>query len=156
MIRLSASLSKKVPIHGVDYSSQSFGGSLEIEVSDADQSEVIKAKLKRLYTLLSESVEEQVAAASGQKPPVHAEGNGGNGNSNGNGAKKEAPAAPVRNVAMATDAQRKAVFAICRAQGKNLTTVLGELNVKDAGELTVKQASNLIDRLKKNGTAAAN
>ena len=36
MIRLSANLSRKVPVPGIEFSSQQYGASMEIEVSDAD------------------------------------------------------------------------------------------------------------------------
>ena len=37
MVRISANISKKVPIPGTEFSSQQYGAAMEIEVSDADR-----------------------------------------------------------------------------------------------------------------------
>ena len=64
MIKISANLSKKVPLPGVEYSSQQYGAAMEIEVSDADQSAVIQQRIRELYALLSTSIDEQITGAS--------------------------------------------------------------------------------------------
>ena len=68
-----------------------------------------------------------------------------NGNGNGNGRRVNA-----------TEAQCRAIFAICKAHGIDMTAVLADFNVADARDLHVKDASRLIDQLKQNsnGTAA--
>ena len=60
MIRLSANLSKKVPIIGQDFSSQQFGAALEIEVSDADKTDAIQARIKVLFDTLNCAVDDQI------------------------------------------------------------------------------------------------
>ncbi len=168
MIRLEASLSRKLPLPGVEYSSQSFSAGISAEVSDADSPEVIKSKLHDLYAVLDEAVNEQLAAAAqtsasptvnggaatferrlapppAQQPtpaPVvrsgYATAKPGNGNGNGNG----------RKMTMATEAQRRAIFAICKNLNIDMAAVLADFNVADASQLTVKDASRLIDDLK--------
>ncbi len=64
MIKISANISKKVPLPSVEFSSQQFGASMEIEVSDADQPDAIHQRIRDLYALLSRSVDEQIAGAS--------------------------------------------------------------------------------------------
>ena len=177
-IKLSGSISRKVPIPGVEFSSQSFGASMEVEINSADAGEV-QTQLAQLYDSLSRGIDAQISEA--KHPPVNAPGdplprqpvqqsqpvhqeqsqpiqqrNGyatgrnrvaavSNGNGNGNG----------RRGANATEAQCRAIFAICKSQGIDMTSVLADFNVADPKDLHVKDASRLIDQLKSgNGTAA--
>lgn len=169
MIKLSAHVSRKVPLQGIEFSSQQFGASMEVEVSDADQPEAIQGRIRQLYELLNVSIDEQIAAASTQlgqlaqlpvaapavaavnrvaqatvnrsTPSVRQNGNGnGHGNGNGNGRR------PMKT---ATVAQQRAVYAICKALGLDLPTVLADYSVADVRDLTVRDASTLIDWLKK-------
>jgi len=160
MIRLSANLSKKVPLPGIDFSSQQYGASLEIEVSDADKPDAIQARIRELYNLLSISIDEQIGVAHPSpasapslpppasqpiRQPVPAQRNGyatgrnrlpaanGNGNGHGTGA---------------TAAQQKAVWAICKNLGIEVADALSEIGLGDLQTLSVKQASQLIDSLK--------
>ena len=94
-IKLSGSISKKVPIEGLPYSSQSFGGSLEVEIN-SDSPDEIKERLHHLYESLATAVDAEIAQAGhGHKPhtvppavqqhqPTNriANGNGNNGNGN--------------------------------------------------------------------------
>ncbi len=81
MIKLNGSVSRKVPVPGVDFSSQSFGAGMEVEVGNNVTPEEIKKKFRNLYRVLEESVKEQISA-NGGKPAendrYHASGNGGN------------------------------------------------------------------------------
>ena len=160
MIKIAAHLSKKVPAE-VAFSSRQVGASLEIEVSDSDKSEQIKTRLRELYTVLRQSVEEQIAGTNASAGPASATSapvnrlptagaqtgstaapaaaktthtNGGNG---GNG----------RSTA-ATQAQKKAIFAISKALGLEVSAALAPYGVTDSKDLTIKQASELIDQLK--------
>ena len=164
MVKLSANISKKLPIPGLEYSSQSFGASMEIEVSDADKPDAIQARIQELYGLLSNSIDAQITGAPNvpthnghvltqattarltqapQSQPVHQRSyaNGRNrlpaAGSNGNG----------RSVT-ATEAQCRAIFAICKSQGIDMASVLADFNVADAKDLAIKDASRLIDDLK--------
>ncbi|HLX61011.1 MAG TPA: hypothetical protein VKX17_06985 [Planctomycetota bacterium] len=86
MIKLAANISKKVPLPGIDYSSQSYGASMEVEVSDSDKPEIIKERISELYSLLSQTIDEQIAA-----------GCSASGVANGNGGRPQpALAAPSR------------------------------------------------------------
>ena len=69
MIKLNASLSKKVPIKGTDFSSQSYGAGLEVEVADTVSAEEIQEKLRRLYGMLEASVAEQIAGGTAPQAP---------------------------------------------------------------------------------------
>ncbi|MEI6233313.1 MAG: hypothetical protein WCT04_09685 [Planctomycetota bacterium] len=171
MIKISANVSKKVPIPGMEFSSQQFGAAMEIEVSDADKPDAIHARIADLYALLSNSIDAQITGASQQasngfsgpvvnvasarslpmpaqtqpmpQTPRNGYSNGRNrvasvnGSSNGNGRRVNA-----------TEAQCRAIFAICKSQGVNMADVLADFNVGDPKDLHVKDASRLIDDLK--------
>jgi len=56
VIKISANISKKVPIPGTEFSSQQYGAAMEIEVSDADKPENIQARIRELYRALSVAI----------------------------------------------------------------------------------------------------
>ena len=160
-IKLSASLSKKVPIEGLQYSSQSFGGSLEIEIGTDDPNE-IKQRLHHLYDSLSLSIDSEIAAASSGRPtapatrfqaappplPAPRTGTANAGQparTNGNGRRSTA-----------TEAQQRAIFAIAKNLNIDMAALLAQHGVADVAMLPIKSASMIIDQLKsqQNGTAA--
>jgi hypothetical protein len=147
MIRLSANLSKKIPVPNAQFSSQQFGASLEVEVSDADQPEALRERIRKLYRLLSEAVDEQVQAAAKVPLPAPApNGNGGNGN-----GKQQTPSTPTapRRPTNATAAQQRAIGVISKRLSLELPALLADYNVADVSQLSVREASKLIDELKK-------
>ena len=165
MIKISANVSKKVPIRGLDYSSQQFGAAMEIEVSDTDRPEVVQQRLQELYSLLSETIDQQIAGAAPQTPqiaqrsyvaparqlnPPQTPVPPANGRST-----TQTGARQPRSV-NATEAQQRALYAICQSLNLDLSSVLAQHNVTDASMLSVKAASQLIDQLKsrQNGTHA--
>lgn len=171
MIRLSANLSRKIPVPGIQFSSQQYGAALEIEVSDADKPEAIQARIRELYDLLNRSIDEQIVAATESNGHETDQGNGGNGQPQakaepaarrGNGRTSQPRAQYRRNgnsrangggngarrVTLATEAQQRAIFAICKDLGIEMADALADFNVADAAELTVMDASRLIDDLK--------
>jgi hypothetical protein len=159
VIKLSANLSKKVPMPDVEFSSQQFGASLEIEVADAADAQEIAQKLQGIYGLLEKSIDQQITAASGRAPqPTPAprrsflsEGNGngnGNGRSNGNGGNGNG-----RRNGHASPAQVKAVFAISKDKGMSRDDIVdllkAEYGVERPDDLDVRQASDLIGKLQR-------
>jgi len=64
MIKISANISKKVPIPGTEFSSQQYGAAMEIEVSDADKPENVQGRIRELYQALSVAIDEQIGAAT--------------------------------------------------------------------------------------------
>lgn len=97
MIKLNAHLSKKVPIPGANFSSQSYGAGLEVEVADTASAKMIQKKVRELYALLNTSVQEQLANGGTvlEKPEVEKPkaGNSGDGKTQ---AKAETPAKPEK------------------------------------------------------------
>jgi len=151
MIRLSANLSKKVPLPGVQFSSQQYGAAMEIEVGDGDKPEAIKERIRELYSMLSNAIDEQIGGASaGQNiptlPPSDTAPRNGNGHSQTNGRAGRATGNGRR--VTATEAQCRAIHAICKSQGVDVNTILPDYNVVRVEDLNVRDASRLIDELK--------
>lgn len=147
MIRIHACAQKKVPMPGYEFSSQSFSAGLEVEASDADDPEAIRRRLRELYLLLNQAVDEQIAAA-GQVPgagqagrpaaPTDANGNGKGSRAGRNGGRE----------VKATAAQARAIKSIAAEQGLDLAEVLAPYGVTDPAALTIRDASTTIDALK--------
>lgn len=170
MIRLSANLSRKIPIANVDYSSQQYGASMEVEASDTDSPEAIKQKFRQLYAVLEESVNAQIAAATEAHGQAADQDNGDNGHrqsgagqqvcrpndgdprsraqgspsGNGNGQRSSRLGQPVP----ATAAQIRAIKSIALEQGLDLAEVLAPYRVTEVAGLSIRNASKLIDDLK--------
>jgi hypothetical protein len=144
MIKLSASVSKKVPLQDIEYSSRSCSAGAEVEMPGDASPEELKEKLRTLYRTLEEAVDEQL---QGSAQPAHqkelpeetrralSKRTGGNGN----GRK-------------ATEAQVGAILAIAAEHGlseQRLRDMLQEKYGTDAPEnLSLKDASALIGLLK--------
>jgi hypothetical protein len=151
MVKLSASVSKKVPLQNVEYSSRSCSAGAEVEMSSDASPEELKEKLLALYRTLEEAVDEQLegnAQPSHQKelPEETRRALSKRTSSNGNGRK-------------ASEAQVGAIHAIAAEHGlseQQLCDMLREKYSTDAPEnLTLKDASALIGLLK-NGKEGLN
>lgn len=149
MIKLSASVCKKVPLPGVEFSSQSYSAGMEVEVSSGTAPEELKRKLQSLYGLLEESIQEQIEGGQPEVPgnghqrsPGQRNNHAGNGNGSSRGA---------------TEAQQRAIQAIARSHGysdQRLGGLISEsFGVGSICDLSIGQASSLIDTLKNNGKA---
>ncbi|MCY3019408.1 MAG: hypothetical protein NTW87_10340 [Planctomycetota bacterium] len=142
MVKLSGSISRKVPIAGIEFSSQSYSAGLEVEVSDGESPEAIKTRIRDLYALLSSAIDEQIAVAGHRQAGAAPNGNGGaptpvpqavsrlpaaqpspppnggNDSNNGNGG-----GGGKRLGGKATQAQQRAVYAICKSLSPPEVTV---------------------------------
>lgn len=145
MLRIAATMTKKVPLAGVPYGSVEVGARLEMESTKKETPAALRERFRKAYGALSAAVDEQLktaappgaqatAHAAGCTPPSPCE----ESKANGNGTRGSA----------STQAQRRAVVSICRSQGLDLAAVLKELGVSHLEELTVRDASMLIDDLK--------
>ena len=138
MIKLNASIMKKVPIDGLDYSSRSASAGVEVEMPSGAKAENVRCRLKQLYTVLEIAVDEQLSNPRQIPDQGHLKPN------NGNGRK-------------ATEAQLKAIRAIAEDHNPNdgqLDDISRDhINAESLSSLSVRQASTLIDILKGNGKA---
>lgn len=68
MLRLNASFSKKVPIEGQEYSSQSYHASVEIEIPDGLSPEQLRGRIHETFELVRESVENELGQGVAATP----------------------------------------------------------------------------------------
>ena len=139
MLKLTASLSKKLPIEGVEFSSRSASAGIEVEMPSSASPEEVGCRIQRLYDVLESAVDDQLGSphqVPGQWP--------NNDRPNGNGSGRQA-----------SQSQLKAIRAI--AEDRGLTghelhsLVDHEFQAGTVLELSMRQASTLIDILKNNG-----
>ena len=60
MLKLNAAFSKKIPVPGEDFSSQSFHASIECECADALTAEQLQAKIHDTFALVKDAVESEL------------------------------------------------------------------------------------------------
>ena len=60
MIKLTGNVSRKVPIPGTEYSSQSFSAGMEIEVGNDASLDVVQKKFKEMYAVLENAIKAQL------------------------------------------------------------------------------------------------
>jgi hypothetical protein len=63
MLRLSASYSKKIPVRGQEFSSQSCHAGVEVEIPDGLPEEALRERIRETFKLVRASVETELAAA---------------------------------------------------------------------------------------------
>ena len=176
MTKLSATLSKKVPIPGLEYSSQQFSCGLELELSGEQTQDSIRQNIRKLYALLHDAIDQEIQEAASNPPKfMNALQNGGvdanrwrgrsyrdnhqsrwskpSGNSRYGGSSRYDNG--KQTTGRATQAQVKAIFAISKSTGID-RRVLQEMledkfNASQPDDLSVKQASKLIETLKVEG-----
>jgi len=127
MLKISANVSKKVPVEGVRFSSRSYMAGLEVEVSDSASADEIRKRIQSVYGLLEKSIDEQITGA-----PAQAEASKGSpkGASNGNG---HASAAQVRAIHAIAKARRLVNGGLAKRLKDNF-------DVEKPEDLTVRQA----------------
>ena len=74
MLKLNASYSKKVPVPGVEMSSQSYHASVEVEIPEGLNQTQLNQRIHETFSLVRESVENELTGRSGtshsQPPPA--------------------------------------------------------------------------------------
>ncbi len=156
-MKISAHISKKVPTPREKFGSQQFGASLEMEVSDAAKPEEIQARIRRLYAVISDSINEQIATANQKKKPAAATPKPASV-----APRQPQQSAPINGHANgtrfvpSTTAQQRAIHALCRNQHLDLADVLQGANVAGIEGLSIRAASGLIDKLKGSIGASTN
>ena len=143
MLKLNTSYSKKVPVQGQEFSSQSYHASIEVELPDSKPEE-IKTKIHDTFILVKESVEAELngkVSGNGQPitPAVPATSTPGNGTgSTGN---------------KATNKQIKFITDLATRQNLPLSELNADIKrrfaVDGLYDLSSKQASELVDVLKR-------
>ena len=139
MLKLSTSYSKKIPVEGQDFSSQSYHAAVELELSDGLQPAEIKARIHETFEMVKNAVEAELR----ERSPASC-------------AAASLPPAPDDR---ASNKQIKLITDL----GRNFGYSLAELNartqelykVASIYDLSKKDASRLIDSLQRNGQRKA-
>jgi len=134
MLKLNASYSKKVPVLGQDYSSQSYHASIEVEIPDGLSQAQLQERIHGTFALVKDSVEAELSeGGKAGAPAQHAP-------ARDNTPQESASPAQIRYL---TDLaiRRKMDVQALNVEAKRL------YQVDDVRQLTRKQASDLIDHL---------
>lgn len=146
MLKLNSSYSKKVPVEGQDFSSQSYHASVEVELSDALEPQQIQGKIHDTFKIVKEAVENELKNGKAQNGNGQAVNAHTNGNVNGNG-----------NPSKATNKQIKFITDLAVQKGVSLsdlnTDIKKQFGVDGLYNLSSKQASELVDDLKRHKAA---
>lgn len=149
-MRLNVGLSRKVG--EPNFGSRGASVNLDLELDSALVAEPgrLQERIRQLFALVRISLKEELNGIGNdqpvhhdptpppQAPPPHSNGNGGSHNGGDRSA---------------TPAQVKAIYAITRQQAVNLDELLGNrYGVRRPNDLTLRQASALIDSLKSSST----
>ena len=138
MLKINASFSKKVPVPGEDYSSQSYHASIECEVSDALTPVQIQERVHATFDMVKSAVEAELAGKPAAKSEPAAQ------------TAKPEPAKP--DTAKASNKQIKFILDLAKGKGLTLTAlnarVQDKFRVESVYELARKDASRLVDELK--------
>jgi hypothetical protein len=147
MLKLNASYSKKVPVQGEEYSSQSYHCSVEVELSDKLDASDLKEKIHETFALVRDAVETefhgnvQTVRSASTVTPVrvlpqqHREQTGGE-----------------RIATKASNRQIKYILDLAKSQGLGLSEVntrcKDQFGVGSVYALDRKAASQFVDELK--------
>jgi hypothetical protein len=142
MLKLEASYSKKVPVEGQEYSSQSYHCSVEVEIPDGLTADQLRDRIHDTFALVRSSVEGELddspalrtpnAVPSRSEPPA-----------NGRSRQASGARASAKQIKFLTD--------LALRQQMDLRTLADEahrmFSVGRVEDLTRKQASEMIDAL---------
>ena len=173
MTTLSATLAKKVPIPGLEYSSQQFSCGLEIEVPADDKQDDIRERIRHLYAFLHDAVNGEIRDSVNRLPELPADvhsqsparverrwsGTHSGGSQRGHWANPRSGASRRygggNSPGRATQAQVKAIFGIAKSIGlpreELLQLVQERFQTEEVEQLGVRQASQFIEFLKEDG-----
>ena len=153
-LKLNVGVTRKVG--QPDYGSVGASCHLELEIDagllerDLDG---FHARVRSAYVAVHQAVHDELARLQSPVPPPHDPvaspiRHGSNGHANGNGHAETQPAGRSRTRKPATENQVRAIRSIASRQHADLDGLLRELGVDRPEELSLKQASELIDTLK--------
>jgi hypothetical protein len=143
MLKLSTSFSKKVPVPGQEFSSQSYHAAVELELSDALKPDEVQARIHQTFDMVRRAVETEInskVAPTASQPAAPA-----------------AAAGAFKPVEKASNKQVKFILDLAGRQNIPLSQLNADVNkqfgVADIYALDRKQASALVDSLKQRKAA---
>lgn len=152
-LKLNVGASKKVGEPNFGSRGASINLELELDGTLIGEPAKLHARIRELFALARQAREQELNGGHDPKPPEK----------NGASAPAGSPSSPSNGNVLgngrtrpATPAQIKALYGITRHQGLDLSAVLREhCQVGRPEELTLRQASSLIDNLKSTGSPPA-
>ena len=143
MLKLNAGFSRKVGEPNYGSRGASVNVELEVESNLIGDADGLMTRIRNLFNIAKRAVDAELnGSAASQDPPNSQTNHQGNGGRNGRSTDGE----PVRN---ATLSQLRAIRTICNRQGLDAAKLANEMfRVDDLNELTLREASTLIDHLK--------
>lgn len=144
-LKVNVGLTKKLGEANYGSRGASVNVEMELESTIASEPGKLQERIRQLFGIVRTSLAEELNG-NGHGAPTHGEQNG-----NGGQSRREA------SFRAATQSQVRALHAIAKSQNLNLTKLLRErYQVSKPEDLSVKEASGLIDHLKKseNGGSA--
>ena len=147
MIKLNVGASRKVSDNHYGSRGGCVNVELELDSTLALDSQKLRDHIRKLFDLANASLEEELH--SNNEPAcvdeTHHQRDGGSFNGNGNGAGNAVSVVPVR---YATEKQLSLIQGLLRKGKIPFQPLLGECKVSSFNELTVQQASRMIESLK--------
>ena len=143
-ITIQAQLSKKIPITGTDFSSQSASITISAEVTDPAS---VIPEAQRLYRLAEQAVDAQLRLS----PPPAATPAARQATATPNAHNRPTPprSHPRRGPAPVTDSQIRFLDRLITQTGSSLDAILHQHQVAGLQDLSCKDAAALIDELKR-------
>jgi hypothetical protein len=144
-LKLNVGLNRKMGEANYGSRGASVNFDVELEANLAGEPQQLRERIRYLFALAKDAVEEEL---SGNRPAStnghHGNGysNGQNGNGNSNGSRRSSNGRP------ATASQVRAIHAIASRNRADLDGQLSEFGVSKPDDLSISQASELIDTLK--------
>jgi hypothetical protein len=137
-LKLNVSLSRKIGQANYGSRGAIVGVELELDLGLVNKPDQLHSRIRQLFGLARSAVDEELRGDNGQAPV--------NPTANGDGREPSRPA---------TAAQLRAVRAIAKQQRVNLEDMLRhEFGIARPEDLSLPQASQLIDQLKARGATA--
>lgn len=134
MLKLNAGFSRKVGEPNYGSRGASVNVELELEGHLVSDTDALTERIRKLFQLARHSVDAELAAPGSPATPA------ANAQQNSN---------PQRQARLATASQLRAIRAICQQQDLDpAQQAHQQCGVNDPQELTLREASNLIDHLK--------
>jgi hypothetical protein len=148
-LRLTTGLTKKVGLANFGSIGASCSIELEIDAASLDDLEVFHRRALHAFVACRQAVHDELSRYADRQAPVPAGNGQANGSHQGNGQQRSGDR-------KATASQVRAIHAIINRQGLDLSQTLhGHCGVEFAEDLTIAQASQLIDELKAQANGAA-
>ena len=145
MLKLNSSYSKKVPVEGQDFSSQSYHASVEMELSDALEPHQIQERIHETFKIVKEAVETEL---NGKSQSAHKTESPREHNGNGSSSSEKASNKQIKYL---TDLARVRDISVSELNSQ-AKKIYGADSIYD---LTKKDASKLVDSLKTGNLKAA-